>query len=215
MNYMLWLWLGAMVVFGIVEALTGRFRRSVAGADGAFTFGRGFTHTLFMGFYASIWVAVGIFVYLRYFDNGAIFSDYAATLSRPELQQALQESGLLEQLNAASGEVAQINENPHCHPNGGIEAHKERVREAAPEGERAVRPRHAASEAPRQHHAQHRTCQRHEHKQVGAKHGTERIAESHEREPAPKPEPQAVLHGVGIGLLKSVVVLGRSHTKNI
>ena len=89
-------------VLGVV--LTGRFRRSVAGADGAFTFGRGFTHTLFMGFYASIWVAVGIYVYLRYFDNGAIFSDYAAALSRPELQQALQESGLLEQLNAASGE---------------------------------------------------------------------------------------------------------------
>ena len=87
-------------VLGVV--LTGRFRRSVAGADGAFTFGRGFTHTLFMGFYASIWVAVGIFVYLNYFDNGAIFSDYAAALSRPELQQALQESGLLEQLNAAS-----------------------------------------------------------------------------------------------------------------
>ena len=35
-------------VLGVV--LTGRFRRSVAGADGAFTFGRGFTHTLFMGF---------------------------------------------------------------------------------------------------------------------------------------------------------------------
>ena len=102
-------------------ALTGRFRRSVAGADGAFTFGRGFTHTLFMGFYASIWVAVGIFVYLRYFDNGAIFSDYAAALSRPELQQALQESGLLEQLNAASGE-------------GGLEGLPDALRSVGPAG---------------------------------------------------------------------------------
>lgn len=101
--------------------LTGRFRRSVAGADGAFTFGRGFTHTLFMGFYASIWVAVGIFVYLRYFDNGAIFSDYAAALSRPELQQALQESGLLEQLNAASGE-------------GGLEGLPDALRSVGPAG---------------------------------------------------------------------------------
>ena len=106
-------------VLGVV--LTGRFRRSVAGADGAFSFGRGFTHTLFMGFYASIWVAVGIFVYLRYFDNGAIFSDYAAALSRPELQQALQESGLLEQLNAASGE-------------GGLEGLPDALRSVGPAG---------------------------------------------------------------------------------
>lgn len=106
-------------VLGVV--LTQRFRRSVAGADGAFTFGRGFTHTLFMGFYASIWVAVGIFVYLRYFDNGAIFSDYAAALSRPELQQALQESGLLEQLNAASGE-------------GGLEGLPDALRSVGPAG---------------------------------------------------------------------------------
>lgn len=106
-------------VLGVV--LTQRFRRSVAGTDGAFTFGRGFTHTLFMGFYASIWVAVGIFVYLRYFDNGAIFSDYAAALSRPELQQALQESGLLEQLNAASGE-------------GGLEGLPDALRSVGPAG---------------------------------------------------------------------------------
>lgn len=106
-------------VLGVV--LTGRFRRNVAGADGAFTFGRGFTHTLFMGFYASIWVAVGIYVYLRYFDNGAIFSDYAAALSRPELQQALQESGLLEQLNAASGE-------------GGLEGLPDALRSVGPAG---------------------------------------------------------------------------------
>ena len=109
----------AVPVLGVV--LTGRFRRSVAGADGAFTFGRGFTHTLFMGFYASIWVAVGIYVYLRYFDNGAIFSDYAAALSRPELQQALQESGLLEQLNAASGE-------------GGLEGLPDALRSVGPAG---------------------------------------------------------------------------------
>ena len=106
-------------VLGVV--LTWRFRRSVAGLDGAFSFGRGFTHTLFMGFYASIWVAVGIFVYLRYFDNGAIFSDYAAALSRPELQQALQESGLLEQLNAASGE-------------GGLEGLPDALRSVGPAG---------------------------------------------------------------------------------
>ena len=101
--------------------LTWRFRRSVAGADGAFSFGRGFTHTLFMGFYASIWVAVGIFVYLRYFDNGAIFSDYAAALSQTELQQAFQESGLLEQLNAASGE-------------GGLEGLPDALRSVGPAG---------------------------------------------------------------------------------
>ena len=106
-------------VLGVV--LTGRFRRSVAGANGAFSFGRGFTHTLFMGFYASIWVAVGIFVYLNYFDNGAIFSDYAAALSQPELQQALQESGLLEQLNAASGE-------------GGLEGLPDALRSVGPAG---------------------------------------------------------------------------------
>ena len=106
-------------VLGVV--LTGRFRRSVAGADGAFTFGRGFTHTLFMGFYASIWVAVGIFVYLRSFATGATFRDSAAALPRPESQQALQESGLLEQLNAASGE-------------GGLEGLPDALRSVGPAG---------------------------------------------------------------------------------
>lgn len=63
--------------------LTMRYRREVAG-NGGFSFPRGFTHALFTGFYASLWVALTLFLYLQYFDHGTVFSAYAAMVCAPE-----------------------------------------------------------------------------------------------------------------------------------
>ena len=96
---------GVMLLGGPVLGayLTIKFRNDVEGTDGAFSFARGFLHALFMGFYASIWVALAVFVYLQYFDNGSIFAAYGKSLETPEMQQYLQQSGVEAQFDAISG----------------------------------------------------------------------------------------------------------------
>lgn len=79
--------------------LTFSFRRKTVGRDGAFGFSRGFFHALLTGFYASLWVALAVFVYLQYFDHGALFQAYAKTVSTPEAQAYLKQTGLDAQLS--------------------------------------------------------------------------------------------------------------------
>lgn len=81
--------------------LTLRFRRTTV-EGGAFPFLRGFLHSLLMGFYASIWIALVIFVYLSYFDMGRIFLDYGQMLCAPEMQQSLREAGMQPMIDALS-----------------------------------------------------------------------------------------------------------------
>ncbi len=69
-----------------------------------------------MGVYASIWVAVATFVYLQYFDHGAIFAAYERSLDTPEMKIYLQQTGLgeqIKQMTSAEGAhgVAQLMEN--------------------------------------------------------------------------------------------------------
>ena len=52
-----------------------------------------------MGFYASIWVALGTFIYLQYFDHGTLFAAYEQSLQTPQMAQYLNESGLMVSLN--------------------------------------------------------------------------------------------------------------------
>lgn len=92
--------LGAPV---LATVLTLRHRGFVAGLTGAYPFLQGFLYALFMGFYASIWVAVAIYVYLQYFDQGKIFAAYAAQLDTPAVQAYLRETGMAAQLNEISG----------------------------------------------------------------------------------------------------------------
>ena len=69
-------------------ALTLRFRTRAVGQTGGFSFFHGFLHALFMGFYASIWVALGTFI-----------SAYEQSLQTPQMAQYLNESGLMVSLN--------------------------------------------------------------------------------------------------------------------
>ncbi len=87
----------------LAAALTLRFRRVSAGSDGSFSFASGFLHALFTGLYATLWVSLCIFVYLRFFDHGAIFTAYAQALQSPETLAALQQSGLTAELEMISG----------------------------------------------------------------------------------------------------------------
>lgn len=80
-------------------ALTLRFRRDTAGNAEPFTFSQGFLHTLFTGFYASIWVALGIFVYLQYFDHGSFFAAWQKSLEQPAMKVYLEQPEVIQSIN--------------------------------------------------------------------------------------------------------------------
>ena len=82
--------------------LTRRFREHVA-PQGTFMFHQAFLHTLLMGAYASIWVALGVYVYLAYFDHGYIFDAYLNSLSDPALQAEMEQIGMTEQIAMMTG----------------------------------------------------------------------------------------------------------------
>lgn len=82
--------------------LTARFRREVS-PHFTFSFSRGFSHTLLTVLYAGLWAGVGTFVYIAFFDNGHIFDLYQAQVSRPEMVQVLETSGMNRQIADATG----------------------------------------------------------------------------------------------------------------
>lgn len=83
--------------------LTLSFRRSVSSGCEPFGFARGFLHALFTGFYASVWVALFVFVYLHYFDHGTLFDAYSQRLQAPDMRQQLRASGMEAQINLMTG----------------------------------------------------------------------------------------------------------------
>lgn len=88
--------------------LTFQFRKSVAANQDSFSFMSGFLHSLFMGFYASLWIALAVFVYLQYFDHGMIFAAYEQMLDTPEMSQYLQLSGI-------NAQIEEMTENGGVH----------------------------------------------------------------------------------------------------
>ncbi len=94
-----------LLLFGfplMVCVLTRRFRQTVA-QNFPFSFSRGFSHALLTTIYAGIWAGAGVFVYLFFFDKGYVFDAYQANLTRPEVIEAMQQSGLDDQVKAATG----------------------------------------------------------------------------------------------------------------
>ena len=92
--------------------LTFRFRKAVAPSPTqSFSFTEGFLHTFFCGFYASLWVALFTYIYLRFLDGGYVFDLYEQILSASEVQQSLRVSGvsaMLEQMGGVKGMVDQL-----------------------------------------------------------------------------------------------------------
>ena len=83
----------------LTVVLTRKYRSQVVAPQEPFSFACGFMHALFTGFYASVWVALFIFVYLRYFDHGSLFAAYANSLETPEMKAWMQQSGMEAQVN--------------------------------------------------------------------------------------------------------------------
>lgn len=97
-----------MVSSPLVAYFLSKHFREVCG-EVEFTFGRGFTHTLLMGMYATLWVALMVFVYLHYFDNGSFFDAYEVKLSSEEVVQELKRVGVWEIYEQSGGVRKMIN----------------------------------------------------------------------------------------------------------
>lgn len=83
--------------------LTARFRDTVKKPGEAFPMPLGFLFTFGVSIYASLWIAVGVFMYLSYFDNGWIFDQYAAMVTSPEYVAELKRAGMYDQINSMTG----------------------------------------------------------------------------------------------------------------
>ncbi len=94
------MYIGSPILAGF---FTVRFRRSVSTPEEGFSFGRGFLFTFITGLYASIWIAVFVFVYLAYIDHGFVFALYEDAFKKPEVMAQLRQSGMLEQLDGLGG----------------------------------------------------------------------------------------------------------------
>ena len=88
------LFLGSPVCAGW---LTVRFRREVSTAEEGFTFGRAFLFNFVQSIYASLLIALFVFVYLQCLDGGYIWSAYERMFAIPENKLLLEQSGLLDQ----------------------------------------------------------------------------------------------------------------------
>lgn len=92
----------------LVIMTTIRFRREVAEANSRFTFGRGFSHTLLVSVYGSLWLAIAIFVYLTWLDHGFIFDAYTAQWQTPEMIDLFKATELDKQIAEATGGLTPV-----------------------------------------------------------------------------------------------------------
>ncbi|MBQ7635562.1 MAG: DUF4199 domain-containing protein [Bacteroidaceae bacterium] len=102
--------LAGMLAYGVVLAspfvavwLTRRFRDAVMVPAAGFSFARAYIHSLLMGFYSGIIVALAVGVYLMWFDHGVTFDAYEAMLSSPEVVAQMKISGMDKQVALATG----------------------------------------------------------------------------------------------------------------
>lgn len=90
----------------VAAALTIRFRQKTTAPGEAFTFGRGYVHTLLEGLYACVWIALAVYAYFSYMDGGTFFNNLEAMFARPETQEmlaALDGMGYFDELYASTG----------------------------------------------------------------------------------------------------------------
>ena len=94
-----------MLMLISIPALTCIFTlrlRRIAGNDRPFPFNRGFVHAFLTLLYTAVWAAVATFVYMQFFDNDYVFDCYTATLSRPEMVELMNQSGMSETIKAST-----------------------------------------------------------------------------------------------------------------
>ncbi len=86
----------------VAVKLTRRFRDEVNPPGYGFSYARAYVHSLLMGFYAGIIVAVFVAVYMTWFDQGSVFDAYQSVLARPDVVETMKASGMEQQFKAAT-----------------------------------------------------------------------------------------------------------------
>lgn len=89
--------------FGVAWVLACRFRTKVVTPTGGFSFLDGFRFIFLLGIYSALWVALGVFVYMAYFDGGYVIDAYEAMLTSPEMYVALKSNGTWETIQELGG----------------------------------------------------------------------------------------------------------------
>lgn len=74
--------------------------------QGVISFGRGYAYTVMTFFYAGLLLAVAMFVYFNYMDDGYLLGQFTTMLNSAEGQQALQMYGMQEQIADGLREMA-------------------------------------------------------------------------------------------------------------
>lgn len=78
-----------------------RFKLTAAGEP--YTLGQLYVHGVLLYLYASIWLAVAIYVYFAFLDGGAFFGAYLDYLHRPEVAAQLSTPVMQAELNRMTG----------------------------------------------------------------------------------------------------------------
>lgn len=87
----------------LIAMRVGRFRDQVL--EGFISFRRAFGYSLYVFFYASILLAVGVAVYFHFFDHGFVADQFNLLLSSPEIGSYARRLGYSESLIQASIDV--------------------------------------------------------------------------------------------------------------
>lgn len=80
--------------------LAHRFEKQVR-ADEPVSYGKAYLYSVLLYLYAAIILSVAAFIYFRWIDGGSFVTDYMAIHNSPEMQQALQQSGMQDFFNIA------------------------------------------------------------------------------------------------------------------
>lgn len=100
--------IGQLLALGspfLATFLTIRFRSVVCAPGQGFSFGTAYLHVLLMGIYAGIWVALFVYIYFAFLDNGQFYLACVDILSRPEMAdmvKELEQSDSFQQLQATN-----------------------------------------------------------------------------------------------------------------
>ena len=83
--------------------LMARFQRD--SGWGRRSVGQLYLYGVMLYFYASVWLAVAVYVYFAFIDDGFFFSSYLAYFERPEVEALLSSPGMQAQLEQMTGGV--------------------------------------------------------------------------------------------------------------
>ena len=85
--------------------LTNKYRKELL-PQKTFTLTQGFLHTFLMLFYASLWQALALYIFMGHFDHGQLLDSYLMQIQDPAFIEAMQQTGLDQDLHLALNGVS-------------------------------------------------------------------------------------------------------------